>query len=310
MITRDDKLQIFEDFYVDRELPKFKKRGEEHSTNSVIGSSVEEWGGQVTRDQQPLPMTQNFNTEDASVVNYLQYLKDSQPSLRNKLRYFVVTNFVFTRHGKGKNKKESINIDYENISQFFSNMHLMMKDLGIKDKDVAYYETLINNAKSLGQIALAEKLMSQRGLLIAELSMIKEHKVSYITGDEVVEYYKKAKHSKNLHMTWIRNYARIIPPDAVELKKYCDEKGWFDNYVVLHFDRKGDSAMMTKAEKERAKDPILFGMIEGSDKLYHIADWTDEYCDLTLDKMLSAIGKESLKLNNASLKKHIQGITA
>ena len=43
-------------------------------------------------------------------------------------------------------------------------------------------------------------------------------------------------------------------------------------------------------EKIRNKDPILFGQLEFQPKrLYYIADWIDEHCDLTLDKFVEAM---------------------
>lgn len=46
---------------------------------------------------------------------------------------------------------------------------------------------------------------------------------------------------------------------------------------------------------EQKRDPILFGVIRGSDKLYFIADWIDEYCDLTFEKITSQLSKEIIE---------------
>jgi len=62
---------------------------------------------------------------------------------------------------------------------------------------------------------------------------------------------------------------------------------------------------MTEKEKEKAKDPILFGVMKNSRNLYFIADWEDEYCDLTLSKMLNVLGKKSLTINNKSVKSRL-----
>lgn len=310
MITDNDKLEIFEDFFVDRELPKFKKQDETHSFNTS-DQMMDPSTPMSIRGNTAMIRAPQFRIEDRQVIDTLEWIKFNNPTLRNKVKYFLARRFLFTKSGTAKREKVvSVHIDYETIGQFFQNMHTTMHDLGIKDKDVSFYTSLVNNAKDLGQVALVEKLMAERDVVLAELSMIKEHSVKYITEEEVVAYYKKAKHSKHLHMTWIRNFARVIPQDAVDVKKQCDELGWFDNYVVLHFDRDGSSAEMTNEEKRRAKDPILFGLIQNSRKLYFVADWTDDYCDLTLDKMLKVIGKDVLELNNESLKTRIEKIKA
>ena len=307
MITETGKLAVLENFQTDRSLPKFKRAQEAHSFNTretaVMGGTTGGTAGLDLHEGDALGMPSNFirtrSVDDLAVSGG-----------NGRRSVFNVVRRVFSQWGKGKKKVKHVLVDYENVEQFFSNMHIIMKDLKIQDKDVGYYSDLVKNATALGQVALAEKLMSQRGVLLSELSMIKEHKVRYVTGAEIVAYYKKAKHSKHLNMTWIKNYARIIPADVVGLKMECDEKGWFDNYAVLHFDRRGDSAEMTVEEKRRAKDPILFGLVENSDRLYYVADWTDEYCDLTLDKMLKVIGEDALELNKASLRKMIEKIKA
>jgi hypothetical protein len=55
------------------------------------------------------------------------------------------------------------------------------------------------------------------------------------------------------------------------------------------------------AEAERRKDPILFGVIRGSRKLYYLGSWEDEYCDLTLDKFIEQFGEEAINKNNINI---------
>lgn len=70
----------------------------------------------------------------------------------------------------------------------------------------------------------------------------------------------------------------------------------FDNYCILHYDETGESTDMTVEEKEaeakRRRDPIMFGLISGSKKLYYICDWVTPDDDITLDKVIEILGKE------------------
>ena len=63
----------------------------------------------------------------------------------------------------------------------------------------------------------------------------------------------------------------------MEIRFAC-EPNWTDDL----FCRKRDAV-------GREKDPILFGAIMDGDvcfdRLYFICDWTDEFCDLTLDQL-------------------------
>jgi hypothetical protein len=49
-------------------------------------------------------------------------------------------------------------------------------------------------------------------------------------------------------------------------------------------------------------------VIKNSKKLYFIADWKDEYCDLTLDQMFKILKEKVLKINNESVKSYIDTI--
>ena len=66
-------------------------------------------------------------------------------------------------------------------------------------------------------------------------------------------------------------------------------KGIFDELYVVFTDYTGKEER--KVEKERRdKDPILFGVFKNNavvaDRFYFLGDWVDEYCDLTLDKLI------------------------
>ena len=47
---------------------------------------------------------------------------------------------------------------------------------------------------------------------------------------------------------------------------------------------KKKNSSLTKREIEAKKDPILFGVIKDSNKLYYIGDWITEDCNLTWEK--------------------------
>ena len=79
----------------------------------------------------------------------------------------------------------------------------------------------------------------------------------------------------------------------------------FDNYVILYYDPEGIVYKETAHEEAKRRDPIIFGVIAGSKKLYYVADWIDEYCDLTLDAFVDSLGieKEDLHFDAEEIKK-------
>ncbi len=54
---------------------------------------------------------------------------------------------------------------------------------------------------------------------------------------------------------------------------------------------------MTPDEHRKMKDPILFGWIKENNRLYFIADWEDEFCDLTFDEIVDVVGETKIEKN-------------
>ena len=105
---------------------------------------------------------------------------------------------------------------------------------------------------------------------------------------------------KGIKLDYIKNFTRPLPQTVVDKINKLNELEVFDNYVVLYYDPEGKVYKETAREEAKRKDPIIFGVIAGSTKLYYVDDWVDEYCDLTLEKFIDAIGvsKEELDMDN------------
>ena len=97
----------------------------------------------------------------------------------------------------------------------------------------------------------------------------------------------------------LHKYEREIPDEVVA--KYEQVKDIFDRFVVMFTDYTQEHSK--KIAKER--EPILFGVFHNDstnttvERLYFIGDWEDEYCDLTLDRLVSESRK--LKGNDAKV---------
>ena len=72
----------------------------------------------------------------------------------------------------------------------------------------------------------------------------------------------------------------------------------FDKMYVVFTDYTKREERRVEAIK-REKDPILFGTFQDTatrtvvERFYFIGDWTDEYCDLTLDKMVAVVKEKA-----------------
>lgn len=179
--------------------------------------------------------------------------------------------------------------------KFFTFVKLTTKESAITYRDrVSKYLQAIHNANMVGQTALVEKLLSEMIANKYESLLFSTGKYHVITEEQMVQFAKKSERAINL--CYVKNYARPIPNNVIEVIANANELEVFDNYVILYYDTTGTVQKETKKEEAKRRDPILFGVIAGSHKLYYLADWIDEYCDLTLEKFVDTIGvkKEDL----------------
>lgn len=146
----------------------------------------------------------------------------------------------------------------------------------------------------MGQQALVDSLTQEMFTAKYESILHAEGFDCKISEEQVVEFVKRAE--SGIRLDYIENFARPIPEDVIKIKLKADDLLVFDNYCVMYYDKESKGYKQTEAEKEAERrkrtDPILFGLISGSKNLYYVADWIDEYCDLTLEEFLKVSGLE------------------
>ena len=224
------------------------------------------------------PLTESVEKKETSFIT----------SLKNNINKFMDVILA-------KNRENEVVFD---ALKFFSLVKLTSKSSITSYRDrVNDYLKALHNAVSVGQTALMEDLL--RGLITNKYESVLYAEGLYyvITEEQMVSYVKQCE--KGLKLDYIKNFNRPLPQDIVNKICKINDLEVFDNYVVLYYDPEGKVYKETAYEEAKRKDPILFGVIAGSNKLYYIADWVDEYCDLTLEKFIDTIGvkKEELHMD-------------
>ena len=202
-------------------------------------------------------------------------------------------------HTKTKELDETYSLD---VLQFFAQVKgITKKNMGLYTDRLSGYIVALKNSDMSGQSALKEQLL--RDMVINKYESVLYATGNYyvITEEQVVDFVKKTE--RGVRLDYIKNYMRVIPPAVVKKIDKANKLEIFDNYVILHYDPDEKSYAQTieekKKEEAKRRDPILFGLIRGSNKLYYITDWVDEYCYLTLDKFVETlqVDKKSLKMD-------------
>lgn len=182
------------------------------------------------------------------------------------------------------------------VEEFFSSIKNSKEELELLTERFKSYEAGIEHLKNTGQEALYETMCADLEVHRSESQLYATGHRKLVTEQNIIEFAKKAP--RELQLDWVKNYTRSIPKKVVDVKVKLDELEIFDNYLVLHYNPDGKGTELTEKEKKAKEDPILFGVILGSHKLYFIGDWIDEYCDLTFDKMIETLGKDAISAND------------
>ena len=153
---------------------------------------------------------------------------------------------------------------------------------------------LLNKYKVTGQIKGMKKLIFHLQCIESEREIVKMGITTFIYRDDIEEYIDNVA-SDTVKIIELQNYEREIPDEIVDVIAKVRDK--FDQLYVLFTDYTGKVERQVEKER-RQKDPILFGTFQDKksrtviDRFYFLGDWEDEYCDLTLDKMVNEVERK------------------
>ena len=245
--------------------------------------------------------TLTYASGDSESAQIRLTLKEIKDKMNQEPWYKRIWNTIIK-----KNKVDEVdeNVQPMDALKFFTMVKASSKESAAVYKDrVSKYLTALHNATNIGQTALQEELI--RGLITNRYESVLYAEGCYyaVTEDLVAKFASQCE--KGLKLSYLKNFARPIPQEVIDKVAKMNELEVFDNYVVLYYDPEGKVYKETAYEEAKRRDPIIFGVIAGSKKLYYVADWIDEYCDLTLDAFVDALGieKDDLHFDAEEIKK-------
>ena len=174
-------------------------------------------------------------------------------------------------------------------------------------RQMEYAEKLLRKFKITKQKEAAAKVEFYVGAYIKELKLKNLGITDFVYAMDINEYTKYVNSSTKRHVAfdYLESFEREIPDEIVDKLEALD--GIFDRYVIMFTDytkKTREKAEKKQSRAKKEKDPILFGIfgkwnengecILSSNRMYVIGDWTDEYCDLTLGRMLTEFAEGKL----------------
>ena len=268
------ELKIFNCMFHEISLPKFKRAKEKMSDAEY-------------KDLESIGDANIFTYQSAGSDSY--ELKHKYGKYTLGIRDYFETNISFIQKIKNLFRK------VDSPEKTFNLVKTMQEEINpnIEKESLEKFELLLKRAKETNQISLCEIIEKHKNIFLNELVLAKNGFKKYITEEQAVVFMKNS--NKGVRIDFLRGYTRSIPLSVAELKAKADALNVFDNYVVMHYDpslkvlKEQESSRNVKEAVTVAKDPILFGIIFGSRRLYYVADWITDDDDLTLDKLMSEL---------------------
>jgi len=210
----------------------------------------------------------------------------------------MVTNLTYSDNPyvsfQGEIKNDKGKISAELYFKYSKKKFGMLENMKLKSRlqklEKAFYKAVEN-----GQEFLGEKLMNELARETRESTLYAKGIKMFIERDDLMKFKYKIKDG-HISDTKLKDYTRVIPKDVLAKKEKV--KDVFDDFVIFHYynedlEKKVEKKQkMSSEEKSKMRDPILFGIIKETNRLYFIADWEDEYCDLRFEEIVDVIGKE------------------
>ena len=257
------KLRVLEDFEVDRTLPKYLNADKRVKKDNGDLVTVDEW----LKSPDGLSM---YRRNAKPVKKTAKGLLDSIKAWWHNIR-----------------KKNSLKVMLsvkELIKENILTPEIVLDNLKI--------EELLYRLRESGQHELALKVESMRPVFVQEQILLEHDYKQYLSEDDLIKIFQRAEDA--LRLDFLENYPNPLPLDVAQKKTALDLAHAFDNYVVLHYDPSG-KALKSMKEEEKRRDPILFGMIKGSDRFYYVADWVTKDDDITLSKVLGLLHRKNAR---------------
>lgn len=151
-------------------------------------------------------------------------------------------------------------------------------------------DILLKKAMITKQVSAAKKLVFHLETIEKERELVKMGIDTFIYKDDIEEFIDNVS-KDTVKIIELERYEREVPDEIVEV--VASTSHLFDKLYVVFTDYTGKIEKQAMQERQKEKDPILFGTFQDKsnrviiDRFYFLGDWEDEYCDLTLDKMVS-----------------------
>ena len=306
------RLRVFEDFSVEKELPKWVRFKEEwdklvkdigvydSTTESELENKVKNLKNKTKEEKDALLkhakalVAMNRAVRDDRYDIRGKHEREVDAAVLKQARFVRSLRFWDRVKSKLPFVKKPVPVTVA-MDELIGHIELTSTDeLAARMSKIIAVE---ENMRKAGQYRKADAVKAYRTILAEESVVVAAGFTSYITEANMIDFIRKSE--RGTMVDFLRYYEDELPQEVIDKKIAADKLMVFDNYVVAYYSDLIHRAVATQQKvsareeqkvRERRRDPILFGVIKNSRKLYYICDWTTDTDDLTLEKLEKELG--------------------
>lgn len=308
LVNGKPRLKVFEEYFVEENLPKFQKLFEDEkankssqianmmndpimldSSNSIRPAWLEGEGVQARESD-----LQAAHDAKWARTRYMRLRLGNDPNsqTQTKRQGFrkAIRSAVDWVTGKVAKEPEGVSVEETFRLAKEDELYITTEEL-LRSRAIAV--SLVRRFEKTCQYGMAKKVDDHLNVLAAKIALAQHDMCRYLTEEQAVEFITKAE--RGVQVEFLRYYPEIIPNDVAAKMSACNLAMLFDNYVVMYYSKDAKPVRLLEEEideeeRHKRRDPILFGTIRGDRNLYFVADWVYKDDDLTLATVEKAIG--------------------
>lgn len=214
-----------------------------------------------------------------------------------------------------------INPDAKEPNEYFKLLKESALQVDVESLKSALYVIAehILQAEKIGQKSFLRKLAFTGDTLWKEQILFQSGFKQFVMIEDIKKYIDNVKPKNSVKIIELERYPRAIPWEAMQKISKAQELNLFSDYCVVFTDFT-DADYKTPEEKKmvaRNRDPVVFGFFKDDEtgqkheRFYMLADWEDDTCDLTFNKLVDRMAATGIKNPSKAISQdaaYIQGL--
>ncbi len=132
-----------------------------------------------------------------------------------------------------------------------------------------------------------------------EIQIINELGLSqYVFERDISELERIGIEGRMVRRKSLEKYESVIPDECMDSIVTAVNAKLFDEIIIIYTRKNDKPVELDKKRKSRGSsehvDPICFGKIKATGRLFFICDWIDDECDLDMKKMQTLVDVNKL----------------